>query len=85
MFFKCKVCEEKDRRIADLKEMLEKQTSLVNSLTNPTYNNAVTSELNTILDGASRTAVEIPVVTEERKREMSAVERQAIEMLTGLY
>ena len=81
--FSCKVCKEKDQRIADLKAQLAAMTAMVQGVINPRYSTAVQAEMNFALDGAS---TQVPSQPDEQKtQEMLLVEKQAIEMLSGAY
>lgn len=82
MFFKCRVCEEKDKRIADLKAQLLQQTNLLQSVISPQYSKAVELEANRALEGLGTPQVDL---NEDQKEQISAVERQALELLTGQY
>lgn len=82
MFWNCKVCLEKDKRIVDLKSQIAHLQELVKQYTNTAYPKAVEIEANQILSGAN-TFVES--LGHEEQKQLSAVERQAIELLTGNY
>jgi hypothetical protein len=77
------VCTEKDKRIADLKEMLAREQALVKSLVAPEYPKAINTELNTVLNGSNVPQVEIS--QDNPTHPLSAAEKQALELLTGTY
>lgn len=81
-FWKCAVCAEKDSRIADLKEQLAHQNAMLKAQVSPQYASAVTIEANRALEGGGTEQID---VSEDQKKHFSAVERQAIEILTGNY
>lgn len=83
MLFKCGVCSEKDKRIADLKAMLVVQTEMLKAATrkeNPHYAQAVMLEASHALNGAGAEQVEIPP-----QESMAAIEAEAMKMLSGTY
>jgi hypothetical protein len=82
-WFKCGVCEEKDKRIADLKAMLTVQIQLLKEATrkeDSAYSQSVTMEANHALDGAGTEQL-APLPREE----IAAIEDQAMRMLSGSY
>lgn len=81
--FKCKVCLEKDKRISDLKEMLNHQNKTLTGMISPTYGQALTKEVNLALDGAGTEQLEMP--SPEELKEISEIELQQIQMLSGNY
>lgn len=80
--FSCKVCKEKDNRIADLKEQIARLNKTLSDMTNPTYPRAVDAEADLLLNGANTFAKHMG---KEDQEKLSAVEKQAIELLTGSY
>ncbi len=82
--FSCKACACKSEHIADLKAQLTAQTQLVRDLVAPRHQQSpnLMLEANNMLDGAASEQIE---VTPERKQELSAIEKQAADMLSGLY
>lgn len=74
----CQVCSEKDRRIADLTALLQAQTDLVKWVISPSYAQVVNHQAMIAIDGSNE-----PIVIDTTK--LSAVETQAMQMLTGDY
>lgn len=83
MFGACKVCVEKDRRIADLKEEIRYHRSLFKS---PDTSPAAI-ELNTVLDGASNQTEALPVVNvpDNDVDERAEAEREFDRVISGNY
>lgn len=80
--FACKICKEKDARIADLKEQLTKSQQLITTLTVvPQYGAALTRELNLALDGGGQSEA----ISNDQISERDAIEDEARNMLNGTY
>lgn len=83
--FRCKVCEQKDLRIEELKAQIKFLQSMLQP--NPAAQ-AINWEANKMLEGGSLPAVELEGVTtvnmEQRKHE-DAVVREQNRILTGDY
>lgn len=78
MFWKCKICVEKDKQISDLKDQIQFLRKLsVPSITQDMQN----LEMNKILDGAA-----LPVIDmQQESPEDIAADREATRILTGNY
>lgn len=90
MFGKCKVCAEKDKTIEYLQHLLDRQQTLVSAIVIPNqYQPALTVEANQMLDGASTNTFNFKSMTlspdPKAPEQPTAVEQQAIEMLSGVY
>lgn len=83
MFFKCKVCEEKDKRISELKDNIK----YLQNMLNPQASNMVNVEANKMLDGSSLPVVEVELSSssEDKIKEDEKILREANAILTGEY
>lgn len=81
MLFKCKVCQEKDKRIADL----QKQINFMQRQLIPVHATAQDIEMNKMLEGASLPIIELKETTEDKAKEDLEVEREAVSIITGNY
>lgn len=82
-WFKCDVCAEKDKRIADLKAMLVVQTQMLKDATRKediSYGHTVTMEANHALDGAGSEQLSPPP-----RDQIIAIEEEAMKILSGTY
>ena len=82
MFGPCKVCQEKDKRVEDLKAQIKDLQDRLSKIMNPIYPQAIEIEADTMLNGANTFA---KAVTKDEERKLSAVEEEAIKLLTGTY
>lgn len=82
IFGPCKVCLEKDKRIADLQKLYESQTKLLSNVVSPYRALDVAREANIAMEGAG---MEQEPSLDPDKATPSEVELQAIRLLTGTY
>ena len=81
MFFKCKVCLEKDKRLKDAQNEIQFLRSLLRS---PELL-ASDIEMNKMLEGANSQIIDIRVPSEDENKENLTIEREAVQILTGNY
>lgn len=81
MFGKCKVCEQKELRIEELKAQIE---FLKDMLQPSSTGTAVNLEANKILEGSSMPVLEIPDNAEVNKQRED-IERERVRIMTGNY
>lgn len=81
----CLVCAEKEKRISDLKEQMHKQFSITEKVIAPTHQYAIRDQASLALEGAGHSVEPIIEIPEETKKHLSAVNSQALQMLTGRY
>lgn len=80
--FQCKACAAKDNHIASLDKRLDKAHDLFEKVVAPTYAPAIARQADMLMGGAGG---EVEPEQVEVKKEMTAVERQALQLLTGTY
>ena len=76
--FKCKVCAEKDARIADLKSEI---TYLRERRYGTLHADVVSAEQDLLLNGGA----DIPQLTEQDRKEQKRLQDEAISLLSGTY
>lgn len=83
--FSCKSCVAKDKHISDLNRQLSTTSALLEKIVAPTYYQPViTRQANIALDGAGYEQ-EPDQEQDQPKKEISPIELQAQQMLTGNY
>lgn len=73
MFFKCKVCDEKDKRIQDLKVEIQFLQKVVSGYTLPAHSNDVAREADAILSGTQDQLEPSPITDDELLAERNRI------------
>lgn len=84
MFGKCKVCEEKDKRIADLKTEIDHHRAIQN----PPPRQAVVRyelEADNLLNGGNTETIKSPIDVEAEAKELARLQAEQDKILTGNY
>ena len=83
--FKCKVCSEKDSRIADLKEQISLLSKMAYPSSNPSVLPSVVVESDRVLSGTQEALSADRKLTKEELSSLQEVEEEAQRILTGNF
>lgn len=82
MLFKCKICAEREIRIADLNKQIEFYKRLL--IPNP-HLPMINTEADKLLEGGGNDIINMSIITEEQAQQARDIEAESIRILTGTY